>query len=95
MLASEVEYVWHVKWGIGKVLYLLSRYPLLILSVMGLHSTLFRIFRACLLQERVDLLALGISGHVVSAAECRGLYSISGCASRHAMINIWLTTGTP
>ncbi|KAL4257382.1 hypothetical protein AB1N83_009640 [Pleurotus pulmonarius] len=37
MLASEVQYVWHVKWGVGKVLYLLSRYPLLIVSVMKLH----------------------------------------------------------
>ncbi|KAJ8697629.1 hypothetical protein PTI98_004415 [Pleurotus ostreatus] len=37
MLASEVQYVWHIKWGVGKVLYLLSRYPLLVISVLELY----------------------------------------------------------
>ncbi len=40
MLGSEVQYVWHVNWGAGKVLYLLSRYPLLVASAVALHSTL-------------------------------------------------------
>ncbi|KAL4256585.1 hypothetical protein AB1N83_010358 [Pleurotus pulmonarius] len=39
MLASEVEYMWRVKWGVGKVLYMLSRYPLLFIMVMGLYWT--------------------------------------------------------
>ncbi|KAL4263208.1 hypothetical protein AB1N83_007223 [Pleurotus pulmonarius] len=32
MLSSEIKYVWQAGWGIGKVLYLLSRYPILIFS---------------------------------------------------------------
>ncbi|KAL4256582.1 hypothetical protein AB1N83_010359 [Pleurotus pulmonarius] len=39
MLGSEVQHVWHVNWGAGKVLYLLSRYPLLIASAVALHRT--------------------------------------------------------
>lgn len=80
MLASEVQYVWHIKWGVGKVLYLLSRYPLLVISVLELYSTLFRIFRELLLQERANPLDLGAPGHIVSTAECRVLSSISSCA---------------
>ncbi len=41
MLASEIQYVWHIKWGVGKVLYLLARYPLLVVSVLELYSMLF------------------------------------------------------
>lgn len=37
MLPTEVQYVWQVKWGVGKVLYLLSRYPLLLVSLVELH----------------------------------------------------------
>ncbi|KAL4265878.1 hypothetical protein AB1N83_003633 [Pleurotus pulmonarius] len=32
MLSSEVQHVWHANWGLGKVLYLLSRYPILVIS---------------------------------------------------------------
>ncbi|KDQ28780.1 hypothetical protein PLEOSDRAFT_1102821 [Pleurotus ostreatus PC15] len=37
MLPTEVQHVWQVKWGVGKVLYLLSRYPLLLVSLVDLH----------------------------------------------------------
>ncbi|KAF4600490.1 hypothetical protein EYR38_005119 [Pleurotus pulmonarius] len=37
MFPTEVRYVWQVQWGIGKVLYLLSRYPLLLASLVDLH----------------------------------------------------------
>ncbi|KAF4602638.1 hypothetical protein EYR40_005853 [Pleurotus pulmonarius] len=37
MFPTEVRYVWQVQWGVGKVLYLLSRYPLLLASLVDLH----------------------------------------------------------
>lgn len=32
MLSSEIQHVWHANWGLGKVLYLLSRYSILVIS---------------------------------------------------------------
>ncbi|KAF4574424.1 hypothetical protein EYR40_005854 [Pleurotus pulmonarius] len=36
-LPTEVKYVWQANWGVGKVLYLLSRYPLLFAAPLELR----------------------------------------------------------
>ncbi|KAL4261920.1 hypothetical protein AB1N83_006294 [Pleurotus pulmonarius] len=43
MVSSEARYVWQANWGIGKFLYLLSRYPILVFALTRVYVSLFHV----------------------------------------------------
>ncbi len=48
-LADEIQYVWPTHWCLGKVLYLSSKYLIIVLVLAELHCTSFRILDSVLI----------------------------------------------